>query len=354
MSTPLASLAAGLRRSLFVFVVAAIAAVGSERMFWFWSTGLDEHLFVAAFYAIPTGVTLWAIATHRVSGWWSLWLATPLYALVTEGVITPVVYSGGPFVPVFPAWFAFWHGVLGFGVLVVGIRSLVLARRTGAVAALATAMGVFWGVWSTTLWLPENVEDPELVADQGGPLEVLDPAAFTAYAALFTGVIVIGHLSLGRLWPTDFRPARTTERLWATLLVVGAAGWSVVVPWALPMFVAYAALQRWGLRRHRRTATGPDLFQRLAGPTPWRPLLAVTAMAPAAALTYAVAWELQPSADALRVLMWTTIALQTIAGFVISVVALRRSGRSGTAVATTEPDGQAASDGSSALGAPTR
>ena len=113
----------GLQHLAFVFVVSLIAAVGSERMFWFWSTGLDEHLFVSAFYSVATAVTLWAIDRYRVSTWWSLWLASPLFALVVEGVITPVTYSGGPFVPIFPAWFAFWHGVLAFGVIVVGVIS---------------------------------------------------------------------------------------------------------------------------------------------------------------------------------------------------------------------------------------
>jgi hypothetical protein len=327
MTRFLSSIGAGLHRSAFVFVVAVIAAVGSERMFWYWSTGLDSHLFVSAFYALPAGVTLWAIARHRVSGWWSLWLATPLFSLVTEGIITPVTYSGGPLVPIFPAWFALWHGVLAFGVLVVGVRHLLLARRTALVGVVAALVGVFWGLWSTTLWLPENVEDPELIADHSGPLQILDPADFTRYAVVFTAVVMVCHLALGRLWPTSFEPTKTTVRLWGACLVLIAGGWSVAVPWALPMFLAYAVLQLWGLRRHHRVAQEPTLLARLAGPTPLRPLLALAVMAPAAAGTYALLWELGFSEDAARVLMWSTIAVQTIAGLVISVMALRRAGR---------------------------
>ncbi|MEM9464493.1 MAG: hypothetical protein AAGA90_03930 [Actinomycetota bacterium] len=321
------SLRAGIERLAFVFVVAVIAAVASERMFWFWSTDLTEHLFVSAFYALAAGVTLWAMARHRVSGWWSLWLATPLFPLVVEGVITPVTYSGGPFVPLFPAWFAFWHGILAFGFLVVGVRALLLARRTALLAVSSVALGVFWGVWSTTLWLPENVEDPELIADQGAPLEVLDPSAFARYAIVFTAVVMVGHLALGRLWPASFEPARATVRLWGGLVVLGAAAWTVVVPWALPMFLAYVALQLWGLRRHERVAAEPTLLARLTGPTPRRPLLALAAMAPAAAITYAALWEVGFSLDAARAVMWTTIAVQTVAGFTISAMALRRAGR---------------------------
>ncbi|MEM9521864.1 MAG: hypothetical protein AAGA37_21330 [Actinomycetota bacterium] len=337
MRTFVTAVVTGLRRSAFVFVVAAVAAVGSERMFWYWSTDLGSQLFVALFYSIPVGVTLWAIDRYGVSSLWALWLATPLYALITEGVITPVVYSGGPLVPIFPAWFAFWHGMLAFGGLIIGLRFLILAGRTTAVAAASLGLGVFWGLWSTTLWLPENVEDPELIADQGSALQILDPGEFAAYAALFTGLVLVGHGLFSWLWPASFRPARWTIRLWCVLVLIVVAAWSAVVPWAFPMFLAYAWLHRWGLRRHERIAEGPNLLEQLAGPTPRRPLVAVATMAPAAAITYTACWQLEVPLEAVRAFMWSMIAAQTIAGFVISVMALRRAGRSSTTERLTDP-----------------
>lgn len=326
LSSVQASLRAGARRTAFVFVVALIAVVGSERMYWYWSTGVLEHLEGGVFYGVAAAVGLWAIGRFAVSGWWSLWLATPLFALIVEGVITPVVYSGGPLVPIFPAYFAFWHGVLTFGVLVIGIRSLLLARRTALLAAVAAGLGVFWGMWSTTLWLPENLEDPELV-EHNGVLETLSPSAFTVYAVLFSAILVAGHVALGWLWPSEFRPARATKWFWGGIVLLGAGMWTLAYPWALPMFLAYGWLQIWGLRRHERATTGPDLFAQLTGPTPIRPLAALAPMPVAAAATYAVMWELNPSLTAVRVLMWTTIAVHAVAGLVISVVALRRAGR---------------------------
>ncbi len=328
-----------LGRVVLVLLVASTAAVGSERMFWFWSPGLADHLVVVSVYWLPAAITLWAIARYRVSGWWSLLLATPLYALVTEGVVTPVTYSGGPFVPVFPAWFAFWHGILAFGVLVIGVRQLLMARRWRLLALVATGLGVFWGVWSTTLWLPENVEDPELLADHGGALTVLDPAAFAQYAITFTVVVALGHWLMGFVWPTAFEPGRWSRRIVAGLASLMLVVWTFAVPWALPMFAAYAALQWWGLRRHERTAPTDDLFARLAGRTPPVGLLALAPMAAAAALVYWALWAVGPSHDILRTVMWTTIAVQAVAGGVISIIALRRSGRGRTAA----PDGHAVS-----------
>lgn len=316
-----------LGRVVLVLLVASTAAVASERMFWFWSPGLADHLVVVSVYWLPAAVTLWAIGRYGVGAWWSLLLATPLYSLVTEGVITPVTYSGGPFVPVFPAWFAFWHGILAFGVLVIGIRQLLMARRWMLLAAISSGLGVFWGMWSSTLWLPENVEDPELIADHGGALTVLDPAAFLQYAVTFTAIVAIGHWLMGYVWPTAFEPGRWSRRIVGGLALVMVIVWTFAVPWALPMFAAYAWLQRWGLRRHERTAIGPDLFAQLAGRTPVVGLIALAPMAATAAATYWLLWSLEPTETVLRSIMWTTIAVQGVAGLVVSVIALRRSGR---------------------------
>ena len=317
----------GLHRLAFVFVVAMIAAVASERMFWFWSPGLAEHLAVSAFYALAAGVLLWAVARHRVDSWWSLMLALPLFSLVVEGVITPVVYSGGPLVPVFPAWFAFWHGVLAAGLLVFGVRWMLVTDRRRLVTLTSVGLGGFWAVWSSTLWLPENLEDPELIEAEGGPLHVLDPGEFTLYAALFTGVVIVGHMILTRIWPTSFEPSATTVRVVGVLVFAWAAMWTVAVPWALPMFVAYWWLQRWGLRRHERVATEPTLLARLAGPVAPLAYLSLAPMAVVAAGTYAALWELDPSPDGLRTIMWSTIAIQGMAGFGLMVASLRRAGR---------------------------
>jgi hypothetical protein len=321
---------APLARSMaFIYLVAVITAVGSERMFWFWAPGVRTHLEVAAFYAIATATGIMLMRRHRVDSWWSLMLAVPVVAYVVEGVITPVLYSGGPFVPFFPAWFTMWHGIMSFAVLVFVIRYLLLAEAIAKLAMLALGIGVFWGVWSTTQWLPESYEDPELLAEYGA-LEILGPGAFAGYAALFTAVLIVAHGVIGLFWPTvaTAPSGRLTwgERIVGALVLAGAALWTVALPWALPMFGAYAGLQVVALRRHRaRVPVGrPDLFAQLAGHVRLRALLPLVLVAPAAALTYAGLWLLEPSDTVLRVLMYSIIAGQAIAGAVITVRALLR------------------------------
>lgn len=315
----------GLRRSAFVFLAAAIVGVGSERMFWFWAPAPLDHLVVALMYSVPVGVVLWLVERHRVTGLWSLLLVTPLAGLVTEGVLTPVVYAGGPFVPVFPAWFAFWHGVFSVGILLFGIRWMLIGRRWALLAGTAVSVGVFWGVWSSTLWLPENVHDAELEAVHG-PLEILTPERFAIYAVTFTAILALTHWLIGFVWPTHFGPARITVRLWSVGLLAAIVGWTVAIPWALPMFGAYWWLQKWGLRRHERIATDDGLLSALGGPVPVRGLLALAPMPAAAGAAYQLIWWSGPSDVVLRTLMYSIIGIQAVVGAATALIALRRAG----------------------------
>ncbi len=338
-----------MKRFTFVFLCSLIATIVSERMFWFWSTGVRVHVEVALFYMLPTAVVLWAIERFAVDDRSSLLLAVPLFAYVTEGVITPILYTGGPFVPFFPAWFSAWHGILGIAVGIVGIR--LLARR-GAAAALAltsVGFGAFWGLWATTLRLPENVEDPELVAEMGA-LVVLDPLAFARYAATFVAILIAAHWAIGFVWPAvegSVKPTigRKTAIVVGAFVAIAVVGWTVAIPWALPMFVAYGGLQIVALRRHHKRASsgaaergavdggaecdGPvpgrsPLLSSLAGHVSMRNLAPIALMAPAASGVYAVLWAIDPSDQAIRVVMYSTIAVQTLVGGWMITAALLR------------------------------
>ncbi len=320
-----------LRLLAFAMVAAVISTVASERLFWFWTRHLRQHGEVALFYTVAVLVTFWAIGRYGVNGWWSLLLATPLYAYVTEGVITPVMYTGGPFVPFFPLWFSFWHGILAMALVVFAIRRWLLDRAYRALSTAAVGFGAFWGLWASTLRLPENLEDPELLAEHA-ELVVLEPAEFGIYVATFTAVLAAGHWALGFLWPAEFSPGRWMTRIFGFIVVAWAAMWSVVVPWALPMFLAYGGLQLWGLRRHRAQVRGPDLFAQLQGRVQIRTLWPLGLIVPAAWATYGTLWLIDPSVLTLQWVFYGSIAIQTIAGAALGLTAFRRSGRRSVAM----------------------
>lgn len=322
-----------LRSLVFVYLIALIMAIGSERMFWFWSPGLTEHLEVAAFYSMATAAAVALMRRFHVTSWWSLMLVAPVVAFVVEGAITPIIYTGGPFVPVFPAWFTFWHGMFSLAGLVFVVRRLLLDEALLALAAVSVTLGGFWAVWSSTLRLPENVNDPEMEEAIGGPLHVLDPSQFARYAVMMTVVFIVGHGLIGFVWPRAGRSSGHTgslgwrERATLGLVLVGVTMWTFVVPWALPMFAGYCWIQWKGLRWHRSNidADAPSLLDQLSGRVRVRALLPLALTAPSAALVYAWLWQLNPSEHTLQIVMYGTITVQGVLGFGVAVKALLRA-----------------------------
>lgn len=320
----------GLRRLVFVLVCAAIIGVGSERMFWFWASSPLDHVMVTLVYAPAVAGVLWLIDRYRVGELWGLLLVAPVMGLLVEGVVTPIVYSGGPFVPFFPVWFGAWHGVLSMVVLLFGVRRWLVTRNWRRLLTASIMLGVFWGTWSITLQLPESVGDPEMIADHGGPLHILDPSEFTLYALTFSAILAAAHLLLGRGgWTSSFEPSRPAKVVWAVVTGGIVIAWTVAIPWAAPMFVAYLAPQIWGLRRQGRVARGPSLLELLDGRFPVRALWPIAALPAVASGTYALWWAIDvPEAVIRGVFMNGTIGVQTIVGAVLFVTALRRARRS--------------------------
>ena len=314
-----------LRWALFILLGGAITSVGSERMFWFWASDPRDHWVTSLVYAVPFAAALWAISRFRVGGLSSLLLVAPLFAYVTEGVITPVMYSGGPFLPVFPAWFTFWHGFIGLVLLWYLLHLWLVRGRWVLISVAAAGVGLFWGIWSTTLWLPENVGDTELLADNGGPLRILGPLAFARYVLAFTLLLALFHWVWGRLRvPSRFDPPRWPRT--AYLVAIGGAlvMWTLMLPWAAPMFVLYAGLQILVLRRHERTATGPPLLETLSGPVSAVHLIPLMAIPVTAAGSYWLLWQVRPADAVLNALMFGVIAVQSVsAALAVSVVAWR-------------------------------
>lgn len=330
---PLTSrLASTARLMAFWFLVSSIAVVASERVFWFWSPSVVVHVELAGFYMLPVAAALLVIGHFRVDAGRSLVLVAPVFAFAVEGVLTPIIFTG-PFLPIFPAWFAWWHGISALIGFVFLLRAWLLAERTMVLVAAALGIGGFWGLWSSTLWLPENVEDPELVAEMG-ELMVLGPAAFARYAATFTIVLIVSHLLLGFVWPD--RAATHPIAAWVVggLSAIAVVAWTAALPWALPMAALYLWWPWRALRRHRAgveaaaPAGSPGLFGQLGGRV--RPLAAAPLLliAPSAALTYAGLWAVDPSDTVLRVTMYGTIAIQAVAGGVVCILAVLRVRRS--------------------------
>lgn len=313
-----------LRTFAFVYLSAVIVVCVSERVFWFWAPGIVAHLEGALFYSLPMAAVIWLMSMYRVSTGWGLLAVAPIFAYVTEGVITPILYTGGPFVPFFPAWFAAWHGL---GSVVLGwylLRKWMLAERWMPIIAASIGLGAFWGVWASTSRLPESVNDEDLIADLG-ELVVLGPGRFALYAGMVTLSLAVAHLLLGFVWPLELRVRSRSVRAIGAVVLIGATAWTVVVPWALPMFLVYSWFQIRVLRRHRddnASTQGTLLFQ-LRGRIRVRAATPLALIAATAATVYLMIWNVDPSDSVLNVVFYSIIAIQTLVGGVLTAMAWR-------------------------------
>ena len=300
-----------LRRLAFVYVSALIMVVGSERMFWYYDDAdLPTFAELGAFYAIGVYALLWVMERFRTTSFWSFLLAVPVFGYVIEGVITPVLYEGGP-TPVFPAYFTGWHGLLSVVVLWYGLRGWLIRDEWRPVLLAGVLLGVLWGLQATTMWLPTNLEDATLEADS----RIRAPLDFLRYATRTTAVLVGGHWLLGHgLWVRRLGRSRVTEV--ATAITIGGivVAWSLSIPWAGPMFAVLVGAVVWVLRRHRRDATGPGTLERLDGRISVRALAMLLPMPVVAAAVYAGVYESDPGEHAITALMYAIMATAALAG----------------------------------------
>ncbi len=305
-----------LKRILFVVLTSTTFVFFSEKAYWYvQGYALAELVLV---YAFPVFAALWAIERFRVNRLAPLVLVSAVFAFLVEGVLTPVLYEAGLLDPVMPAYFVGWHGLFSvvFGWYL--IRKWLVQEKWQRILLGATAFGLFWGTWSLTFWLPENVNDPDFLAhaaDTGVPAGKWPVADFALYAFTFTVFLMLAHWLLGRgIWPREFKPSRAEIGVvFGALLLYFTVG----VMWAIPLAVlkiavllgvVFAALRRFG-------QTSPHtLYQELAGQVSSTHLLVLLAMPLAATAVYGLAAALPIPETFIRGLLEGIPALQALVG----------------------------------------
>lgn len=312
-------LRAALGRVLFALLTTAVAVVFSEKMYWY-VTGYAFFDLLLVGYFLPIYAFLTLIDTARVRGLAPLFLAAAVFGYLVEGVIVPIIYEDGLL-----GWFNFsytplaWHAPLSiiFGWYLV--RRWLLAGNTGALALGSAAVGLFWGVWSLAWRLPENLADPELLAE-GARLGVWPVWEFALHAFLFTGFLALAHVFLGQgAWRKAFQPSRPEIILVAAgLLFFFVTQVLLVVPWAPLKLGVALSLALIPLAIYRRRAAPGSLLVDLDGRFPPARVLPLLLMPTVAVGIYGLAGVAVPSLDVIYIL--TTI-IQVMGSAVLGWVA---------------------------------
>ena len=305
----------------FVLLSSLLVVTASERVYWYLGgIGFEENFVIALFYAIPTLAALWAIGSGPSSRLHQMVLAGAVFGFVVEGVLTTVLYEDGVF-PVLAALFVGWHGLLSVVCCWYLARKWLLERRRRALAIGASAIGLYWGVWSIVYRLPETTED----FDQ--TFAVMEPGDFALYAFVVGTIFALAHWAIGYVWPDRFRPGRWGRRAIVLLLLFYAAlAVLPLVPWAPLKFGVLVGGSLWLLDRSRESTAGePSAIELLRGRVA-APDAAILLLAPVfASLGYAAVWELGLSDDAVSGLFAAFSGLQVLAGLAAFIWAARRS-----------------------------
>lgn len=263
---PLGRMRASARLGAFVYLTAIIAVVGSERIYWYWA-GIDVASIaaLAAFYALPVAAALWLLAYVPGRSGEQVVLAGAAYALLVEGVLTPVLYEDGP-LPALALMFIAWHGLIAFAGLWYVAHRWLVERRTRPLLAAAAVLGLWWGVWAraSSATEPPSADD---VAEMGLDPTLLAPAEFAAYAALSCVALAASHLLLARVVPVGWRPTRRSLQLVAVIVAICFIVLIVpAVPWAPLKIVPLLGIVWIALRRGWDGEGSATALDRLAGP----------------------------------------------------------------------------------------
>ncbi len=313
------------RSIAFVMLTSAVVVVASEKMYWYtgaYTPGAVIEL--TLYYSAAVMPLLYALGRFAVDTTGRLVLAAGIFAMVTEGIITPVVYSDGP-LPVMFLYFLGWHGLMSVVFLWYTVHRWALLGRRRRLALASALVGLMWGVWSTNYWrsqtvaeqAAENLEEPGLwdVGQWAVP-------KYALFAFGFTAVVIACHWLLGFVWPDDWRPSRVWTVVVAVALVAYLGLWTVAIPWAPVKFAAVVGILVWLLHRSRPQPGSVTLLAENAGRIQLVNLLPLVCMPVAAVAGYALMAGLDLDDAALGLVYWAFVAATVITGVLAAVGAV--------------------------------
>ncbi len=310
--------------SAFVYLSSIIVVMASERAYWFWA-GLDfESVFIlGAFYLIPAGAGLWAVALTPAKRSYQVVLAGAIFAFVVEGVLTPIIYGDGP-LPIMAAMFVGWHGLISFVGFWYLTRTWLVNGETGRLSIVAAAFGSLWGVWAVV----SAMADPPDAAEIGFDATLLAPGGFARYALAVGATFAVAHWLIGYVWPVGWRPSKIST--WAIAVIAGGYMVVAVLPavlWAPIKLAALIGGTWWliSLSRKQVPQDEPSIIDKLNGHPRLRHIAPVMLMSLTAALTYTGTWAVRGYEELMGGVYWMLVGAQITVGAGAFIWAGRRA-----------------------------
>jgi len=308
------------RIAAFVALSAVIVTMASERVYWYWAgLNVGSIVEISLFYLIPVTGALWALAHTKATRVHQVVLGGAFFAFLVEGVLTPVIYSDGP-LPIMAAMFVGWHGIVAFVGFWYLTRRWLLKGRTRLTAIAVAAFGVLWGIWAFVSAVGDATDI------EGGAI-VLEPSQFAVYALGVGATLAAAHWLIGFVWPTSWRPGKTSTVLVALLNVAYmAVAVVLIVPWAPLKLALLLGGTFWLMTKGRDTNRDePRILDKLAGRVRARDAAVLLLMPLAAAATYGVIWAIGISSAISGTVYGALVIAQVLGGAGAYIWAVRRS-----------------------------
>ncbi len=232
----------------------------------FWATPEHENFHAGGFIAVWLAYSIFAYpflcvtSLFNVRDPWAVFLAGAFYGWFEEGIVVQTMY--GPPDGWFPASISFtglaWHALLDVWIGWYLVRKVLSQNKYLKTAALAGAIGLFYGFWGIWWWNqpPPPMKDM-LETGQKGVMLIL----FALFAFGTTAALVFAHWIYNRVRLAEFKPSKVelwiisvVTLLYYALITVPAAPKAI---WVLPPLLGVTL---WALAKNGRTETRPNVI----------------------------------------------------------------------------------------------
>jgi len=198
------------------------------------------------------------------------------------------------------------------------LREWLLEGKTFILLIACFALGLFWGAWSLTYWLPENLVNPELLF-KGFDVGIWPVEKYIAFTFWVTFVFVLAQWLIGYFWPKAFTPTWSEKAvIILALSIIFFLATVPVAPIALLELPVFLGVIFGALRTNRKRETAPSLLEQLSGKVPLRRVSILIVMPIVASSVYWLASVVGLSENFIRqVILHGSVGLQYVLGWVL-------------------------------------
>ena len=250
----------------------------SEHMFWAHvrpNDNLLDYMATWIMYSILAVAFQLVVDYFRVKSIWALFLAGAVFGWLTEGIVVQTTYESLPFSISFTG--LSWHALISVWVGWYAVRKAIQSG-VGATLKVATAIGIFYGLWAIYWWNEPN----EIAAT---------PLAFALFAGMTTLLLIVSYMIYDRNM-TTFTGGRKLPIIIGVILLLYFVLIAIpTVPIAAVVLPPLLLIVYVVLRRNRRLEAQDGSLMTLTEAPPLKNYLAVLAIPIIAVMIYSVAFS---------------------------------------------------------------